>query len=95
MEEYSYRDLSRLSARFANVLRGLGLAKGERVYALTGRIPELYIAALGTWKAQGVFCTLPECALTWVRFRSESISRSFFQCWPPYPAMPIMTRVSA
>ncbi|MBI4290741.1 MAG: acetate--CoA ligase [Betaproteobacteria bacterium] len=58
VEEYSYRDLSRLSARFANVLRGLGLAKGERVYALTGRIPELYVAALGTWKAQGVFCTL-------------------------------------
>ncbi|MBI2317472.1 MAG: acetate--CoA ligase [Betaproteobacteria bacterium] len=58
IEEYSFRDLSLLSSRFANVLQGLGLAKGECVYALTGRIPELYIAALGTWKAQGVFCAL-------------------------------------
>jgi acetyl-CoA synthetase len=58
IRDTSFGDLSRLSNRFANVLRGLGLAKGERVYALTGRIPELYVTALGTWKAQGVLCTL-------------------------------------
>ena len=56
--DFSFAALSRLSNRFANVLRGLGVKKGERVFALTGRIPELYFAALGTWKAQGVFCTL-------------------------------------
>ena len=56
--DFSFAALSRLSNRFANVLRGLGVKKGERIFALTGRIPELYFAALGTWKAQGVFCTL-------------------------------------
>jgi hypothetical protein len=33
------------------------VAPGERVYALTGRIPALYIAALGSWKYRAVFCT--------------------------------------
>ena len=56
--DFSYADLKAQSSRFANVLKALGLKKGERVSVLTGRIPELYIAALGTWKAQGVFCPL-------------------------------------
>ena len=38
--------------RFANVLRGLGVAPGERVFSLAGRIPELYVAVLGTLKAR-------------------------------------------
>ncbi len=58
IEEYSFRRLSLLSNRFANVLAQLGVAPGERVYALTGRIPALYIAALGSWKYRAAFCTL-------------------------------------
>lgn len=56
--DFSYGELSRLSNRFANVLRALGVAKGERVYVLAGRIPELYVAALGTLKNGSVFCPL-------------------------------------
>jgi len=56
--ELTFADLARESSRFANVLRGLGVAPGDRVYALTGRIPELYFAALGAWKAKAVLCTL-------------------------------------
>ncbi|MFP4225329.1 MAG: acetate--CoA ligase, partial [Desulfobacterales bacterium] len=56
--DYTYDDLKKESNRFANVLKTLGLEKGERVSVLTGRIPALYIAALGTWKASGVFCPL-------------------------------------
>jgi len=56
--ELTFADLARESNRFANVLRGLGVAPGDRVYALTGRIPELYFAALGAWKAKAVLCTL-------------------------------------
>jgi len=55
---YSYREIGRLSNRFANVLRQLGIGKGDRVYSLAGRIPELYIAALGTLKNGSVFCPL-------------------------------------
>jgi acetyl-CoA synthetase len=42
--------LSRLTNRFANVLKKLGVAKGERLFILAGRIPELYIALLGSLK---------------------------------------------
>ena len=40
------------------MLRGLGVGSGERVFALPGRVPELYVAALGTLKNGSVFCPL-------------------------------------
>jgi acetyl-CoA synthetase len=58
VRDFTYADLARGSARFANVLRALGVGKGERVFALLGRIPELYLAALGTLKNASVFCPL-------------------------------------
>ncbi len=54
----SYAELASLSDQFANLLEGLGVAKGDRVCALAGRIPELYVAALGTLKVGAVFCPL-------------------------------------
>ena len=56
--DLSFGDLARESNRFANVLGSLGIGAGDRVYVLTGRIPELYFAALGAWKAKAVLCTL-------------------------------------
>ena len=58
IQDYTYTQLRDLTNRFANVLRGLGVGKGDRVFSLTGRIPELYIAALGTLKNGSVFCPL-------------------------------------
>jgi acetyl-CoA synthetase len=57
-EDLTYEELRRRTNRFANVLRALGVAPGERVYALMSRLPELYVAALGTLKAKAVFCPL-------------------------------------
>ena len=37
------------------MLTGLGVGKGDVVVTLAGRIPELYIAALGTLKNGSVF----------------------------------------
>jgi len=54
----TYSELDALSARFANVLAALGVEPGDRVYSLAGRIPELYVAALGTLKHRAVFCPL-------------------------------------
>ncbi|HEX6913428.1 MAG TPA: acetate--CoA ligase [Longimicrobium sp.] len=54
----TYGGLRRLTARFANALGALGMGKGERVFGLMGRIPELYVAALGTMKAGAVFSPL-------------------------------------
>jgi acetyl-CoA synthetase len=56
--DYTYRELGELTSRFASVLGELGLARGERVFALAGRLPELYVAALGTLKYGGVFCPM-------------------------------------
>ena len=39
VRNYSYADLAVASNRFANVLRNLGVDRGERVFALAGRIP--------------------------------------------------------
>ncbi|MGP6088786.1 acetate--CoA ligase [Antarctobacter jejuensis] len=56
--EFTYADLTRATAQFANVLLEQGLSPGDRVYSLMGRVPELYIAALGTLKAGLVFSPL-------------------------------------
>ncbi len=58
MRDYSYAQLRHRTNRFANVLSGLGVTKVDRVYVLTGRIPELYVAAIGTLKNRSVFCPL-------------------------------------
>lgn len=56
--DFSYAELKVQTNRFANVLQDLGVAMGERVFVLAGRIPLLYIAALGTLKNRSVFCPL-------------------------------------
>jgi acetyl-CoA synthetase len=58
IKDFTFGQLQELTSRFANVLTALGARKGDRVYALTGRVPELYITALGTLKAGCVFCPL-------------------------------------
>ncbi len=58
VRDYTYSDLRSVTNRFANVLRHLGVAKGERVFLLAGRIPELYISGLGALKNGNVFCPL-------------------------------------
>ncbi|MEQ8815720.1 MAG: acetate--CoA ligase [Thalassobaculum sp.] len=58
VRDISYAELRRLTDRFAGALAGLGLARGDRVFALAGRVPELYVAVLGALKAGGVFCPL-------------------------------------
>ena len=58
MSELSYVELQQQTNRFANVLRGLGVGRGDRVFSLLGRVPELYVAALGTLKNGSVFSPL-------------------------------------
>ena len=56
--DFTYAALRDDTNRFANVLRSLGVGRGDVVAALAGRIPELYIAALGTLKNGSVFTPL-------------------------------------
>ena len=56
--ELTYGDLAGQTSRFANLLGELGVGKGDRVFSVLGRVPELYIAALGTLKNTSVFSPL-------------------------------------
>lgn len=57
-QDFSYAALSAQSNRFANALQRLGLGRGDAVFGLMGRRPELYLAALGVWKNGSVFSPL-------------------------------------
>ncbi|HSP01967.1 MAG TPA: acetate--CoA ligase [Acidimicrobiales bacterium] len=57
-EDLTYADLAERTARFANVLADLGVGAGDAVFALSGRTPLLYVAALGTLKHRAVFSPL-------------------------------------
>jgi acetyl-CoA synthetase len=56
--DITYAELAQLTNRFANVLERLGIRPGDRVFVLTGRIPEFVVAAMGTLKARAVFAPL-------------------------------------
>ncbi len=58
IREFSYRDLMLQTNRFARVLERLKIKKGDRVFSLAGRVPELYFTALGTLKHASVYCPL-------------------------------------
>nr|WP_294863323.1 acetate--CoA ligase [uncultured Pseudogulbenkiania sp.] len=53
-----YDELRRLSNRFASVLAGLGIGRGDRVFVLCGRRLELYLTVLGGFKAGAVVSPL-------------------------------------
>jgi acetyl-CoA synthetase len=56
--DLTFGELSEQTARFANVLDGLGVAAGDLVFLLLGRVPPLYVAALGTLKHRAVVSPL-------------------------------------
>jgi acetyl-CoA synthetase len=56
--DVTYVALRAATNRFANVLRGLGVGAGHPVAVLAGRVPELYVAALGALKNRSVFMPL-------------------------------------
>jgi acetyl-CoA synthetase len=58
VREFTYSDLCVWTSRFANLLEGLGVRAGERVFVLAGRIPELYFAVFGALKRRCVVSPL-------------------------------------
>ncbi len=70
----SYKQLGQEVNRFANMLFGLGLKKGDRVMVLLPNLPQMVIAYLGTLKAGGVAVfTLPTT-------QSEELLRQVRDC---------------
>jgi acetyl-CoA synthetase len=56
--DLTYAELARDTNRFANALAALGCSGGHGVATLLGRVPELYLTALGTLKGGGVYTPL-------------------------------------
>lgn len=71
-ESYTFAELSKQSNKFANVLRGLGVNKGDRVFIFMPRTPELYFSLLGAIKVGAVVGPLFEAFMeTAVRDRLQ------------------------
>ena len=66
----TFEELAERSNRFANVLADLGVERGERVFSYMPRIPDHYVALVGTLKHGAVFGGINE------RFGPDGISLS-------------------
>lgn len=76
--ELSYAQLKARTDRFAALLDELGVAPGERVFVLAGRVPALYVAVLGALKHGCVVTPLfsafgPEPIATRMRIGEASV----------------------
>jgi acetyl-CoA synthetase len=58
IEQYTYSELATLTDQFTNVVKGLGITKGERVFTYMERVPELYIAIFGSLKLGAIVSPL-------------------------------------
>ena len=54
IQQHTFWDLKVQSNRFANVLRGLGVDKGDRVLVMLPRVPQWYVVLLGLIKIGAV-----------------------------------------
>src|SRR5262249_62386295 len=57
-ERLTFGDLRERSARFAGLLRDLGVAAGDRVATLLPKSPELVVATLGLWRLGAIHVPL-------------------------------------
>ncbi|UPW00326.1 AMP-binding protein [Halorussus gelatinilyticus] len=70
----TFSELADRSSRFANVLEELGVERGDRVFSYMPRIPEHYVALVGTLKRGAVFGGVNE------RFGPDGISYRLDDC---------------
>lgn len=53
--QYTFTELQKRAAQFANFLKANGVGKGDRVSGLLPRTPELIITILATWRIGAVY----------------------------------------
>lgn len=63
VQRHTFKELSELSNKFANVLREKGMKKGDRAKVLIHRIPEWYVVMLGMMKIGVVPIPTPNLAV--------------------------------
>lgn len=59
-ERIAFWELAQWSNQFANVLKELGIGFGDRLFAYMPRVPEQFVAMLGTLKAGAIFGAIDE-----------------------------------
>ncbi|WP_135805517.1 acyl-CoA synthetase [Halorussus marinus] len=74
MTETTFAELADRSGRFATVLEELGVERGDRVFSYMPRIPEHYVALVGTLKRGAVFGGVNE------RFGPDGIAYRLDDC---------------
>ncbi|TBL78296.1 acetate--CoA ligase [Paenibacillus thalictri] len=90
-EQYTFLDMKLNSNKFGNVLRKLGVGKGERMFIFMPRTPELYFALLGAIKVGAIVGPLFEAFMeTAVRDRLQDSSASAIITTPALlPRIPV------
>ncbi len=73
-EKLTFAELAARSNQFANVLDSLGLERGDRVFSYMPRVPEHYVALIGTLKSGCVWGSVNE------RFGPDGISYRLDDC---------------
>src|SRR6056297_375771 len=74
LTKMTFWELADRSSQFANVLEDLGVEQGDRVFSYMPRIPEHYVALVGTLKRGAVFGGVNE------RFGPDGISYRLGDC---------------
>lgn len=99
-EKYTFQDMKLLSNQFGNVLRTIGIEKGERVFLFMSRSPELYISMMGILKIGAVSGPLFEAFMEQaVRDRLENSDASALITTPallsrvPYNELPNLKHI--
>lgn len=54
-EKYTFQEMKYLSNKFGNVLKKLGVKKGDRIFGFMSRVPALYVSVLGSVKIGCIF----------------------------------------
>ena len=82
-EKYTYQDMKYLSNQFGNVLRSIGIEKGDRVFLFLPRSPEVYVSMMGTIKIGAITGPLFEAFMDQaVRDRLENSEASVLVTTP-------------
>ncbi|MBP1970556.1 acetyl-CoA synthetase [Virgibacillus natechei] len=99
-EKYTFQDMKYLSNTFGNVLRNLGIEKGERVFLFMPRSPEIYISMMGTLKIGAIAGPLFEAFMEQAVFdRLENSDASVLVTTPellprvPYKELPSLKHI--
>lgn len=59
-EKMTYWELRDESNRFANFLKSLGMKKGDRIMVIMPRLPEVFVAQIGSFKAGAIVIPCPD-----------------------------------